>query len=147
MTVALDGYLFVISLSSADPLPRLSVNDGIIWILAGPIRASSPWKSFKPRQNRHCFDGGNDSCWFLTALEDPRPLGTYDLRDATPSHSRSVYCHLERIPKHTGLQVALPRAAPDVVIALHQLPHKLQTTTVGHDRSVGWTLPPIPAHT
>ena len=57
--------------------------------------------------------------------------------------SSSVYCDFERIPKHTGPQVALPRAAPDVVIALHHLRHKLQTTSLWHDRWDGWTLPPF----
>ena len=37
--------------------------------------------------------------------------------------------------------VALPRAAPDVVIALHQLPDKLQTTSLGLDRWDGLCLP------
>ena len=48
MTTALDGYLFVISLFSADPLPRSSVNEGVIWIWEWFPLASSPWNIFEP---------------------------------------------------------------------------------------------------
>ena len=50
------------------------------------------------------------------------------------SKRRVLVLPLRKVPKHTGLQVALPRPAPDVVVALHQLPHKLQTTSLGHHR-------------
>ena len=48
MPTALDGYLFAIIVSSADPLPLLSVKDGIIWIRVWFPLASSMQNNFKP---------------------------------------------------------------------------------------------------
>ena len=60
---------------------------------------------------------------------------------ASKSPGTSVHRNLERIPKHTGLQVALPPATPDVVVTLHELSYQLNTPSLGHDRRDGICLP------
>ena len=84
MTTALDGYLFTISLLSADPLPRLSVNDGIICIRAGAPCTSFPWNSFNPISTVSGLYVGDDPCRLVAAFEDPWPLCLNDLVSVPP---------------------------------------------------------------
>ena len=96
----------------------------LLWCLLGCTRrGTTPW---------HRDDAVGVACLVGTAVTDQ--ADSRQLRQSLQQNvvlaqhvfvtsygpSSSVHCHLERVPEDAGLKVALPRAAPDVVVTLHE---------------------------